>query len=181
MAPDRTAKREFDGAYARLVVVAYRSARRFSVSTGRLVDAEDLAADAMALLFTHWERAKRTHLEGWVVNAVNNLGRNALRRERRRGRACPAAEVDTVSRDHAESVTTAKLIRQALHDLPRRQRQVAELRFLHGLTVRDTASVLGISEGAVKGYWSTARRRLQEQIDFTPDRAGIGHLEGDLR
>ena len=167
MGSDHAARRGFDEAYPRLVVIAFREALAFSAATGRRVDAEDLAADAMTLLLARWETVPHSNREGWVVLAVRNLGRNALRKEFRRSTTRALTDTDAVTPDHSTSVIDADQIRLALRTLPRRERQVAELRLVLDLTTDETATVLGISAGTVKGYWSSARQRLREHIDPT--------------
>jgi len=52
-----------------------------------------------------------------------------------------------------------------LTDLDARKAQVVELRFFGGLTVGETATVLGISSQSVLRDWKLARARL---IEFPP-------------
>ncbi len=55
----------------------------------------------------------------------------------------------------------------ALHRLSAldpQQGRIVELRFFAGLTVEDTAEVLGISPATVKRYWTTARAWLHREI-----------------
>jgi RNA polymerase sigma factor (TIGR02999 family) len=52
-----------------------------------------------------------------------------------------------------------------LAELNQRQAKVVELRFFAGLTVEETAAVLGVSEGTVKGDWRMARAWLALQLD----------------
>lgn len=49
-----------------------------------------------------------------------------------------------------------------------RQAQVVELRFFAGLSVEETAEVLGISTPTVKREWAVARSYLYEQLAATP-------------
>ena len=59
---------------------------------------------------------------------------------------------------------------QALRDLEaldQRQAQVVELRFFGGLTIDETAEVMGLSAMTVKREWMTARRWLQREISGT--------------
>jgi RNA polymerase sigma-70 factor (ECF subfamily) len=55
-----------------------------------------------------------------------------------------------------------------LADWDARQARVVELRFFGGLTVEETAGVLGISTKTVKRDWSLARAWLQTQIEGRP-------------
>jgi RNA polymerase sigma factor (sigma-70 family) len=58
----------------------------------------------------------------------------------------------------------------ALNDLARidvQQSRVVELRFFSGLSIEDTARVLGISESTVKRDWNTARVWLYRELDRT--------------
>jgi RNA polymerase sigma-70 factor (ECF subfamily) len=67
------------------------------------------------------------------------------------------------------SVQLRRLIDEAMEDLSHRQRQVFMLREWQGMSVRDTATVLGCSEGSVKQHHFRAMRflrgRLQEIWD----------------
>lgn len=49
--------------------------------------------------------------------------------------------------------------------LDAQQARVVELRFFGGLTVEETAEVLGISPGTVKREWATARAWLRRALD----------------
>jgi RNA polymerase sigma factor (TIGR02999 family) len=58
----------------------------------------------------------------------------------------------------------------ALKDLARidpQQSRVVELRFFSGLSIEDTAEVMGISESTVKRDWNTARVWLYRELDRT--------------
>jgi len=60
----------------------------------------------------------------------------------------------------------------ALNTLARldpQQCRVVELRFFGGLSIEDTASVLGISPATVKRDWSTAKAWLRHEIDRTDE------------
>ena len=54
---------------------------------------------------------------------------------------------------------------EALHALPRRQREAFSLRILEELDVATTARVMGCSEGSVKTHLSRARTALQRQLE----------------
>jgi RNA polymerase sigma-70 factor (ECF subfamily) len=56
-------------------------------------------------------------------------------------------------------------VRKSLDDLPDDYREVLVLRHLEQLSTRETADVLGITEGAAKMRHMRAMQRLQERLD----------------
>jgi RNA polymerase sigma factor (TIGR02999 family) len=52
----------------------------------------------------------------------------------------------------------------ALAEIDPRQAQIVEMRFFAGLTVEETAELLGISEATVKREWNSARAFLQREL-----------------
>ncbi|GIM93508.1 sigma-70 family RNA polymerase sigma factor [Paractinoplanes toevensis] len=61
-------------------------------------------------------------------------------------------------------VDRAELV-QALQSLPARQRATVVLRFLEGLSERETAETLGCSEGTVKSQTSRALIKLKSALN----------------
>jgi RNA polymerase sigma factor (TIGR02999 family) len=53
---------------------------------------------------------------------------------------------------------------EALEQDSPRQREVVELRFFSGLSIPETAEVLGVSEGTVERDWRLARAKLYQQL-----------------
>ena len=53
---------------------------------------------------------------------------------------------------------------QSLARVDARRRQIVEVRFFSGLSVEETARVLGISPRTVKRDWSVARAWLRREI-----------------
>lgn len=105
-------------------------------------------------------RAKfSTFLYGMTRNVVSEL--------KRRTRAEPLGAVDdqaTVAPSTGEDETTAKLKRLSalLNRLPDRQREVVALRFLQGLSVTETATVMGCEAGTVKSHLHWAMRTMRD-------------------
>ncbi len=54
---------------------------------------------------------------------------------------------------------------KALHDFDPRQSQIVELRSFGGLTVEETAEVVGVSPATVKREWSAAKLWLLREMD----------------
>jgi RNA polymerase sigma factor (TIGR02999 family) len=69
-------------------------------------------------------------------------------------------EIDVIALDDALN---------QLAKLDPRQCQIVELRFFGGLSIEDTAGIIGISTATVKREWVTARAWLTRELDGTPD------------
>jgi RNA polymerase sigma factor (sigma-70 family) len=137
--------------YARLV-------NAVALVTGDRPSAEDLVQEALARAWVQMDRGVEIDaLTNWVATVALNLARNRWRRlavERRAHRHVP--EPMTASDANEDAVDVAR----ALATLPRRQREVAVLRYLLGMSTRDAATVLAISEGTVKNSLSKERATL---------------------
>jgi RNA polymerase sigma factor (sigma-70 family) len=72
-------------------------------------------------------------------------------------------------------------INEALTNLAKldaRQSTIVQLRFFAGLSIEDTAEVLGMSPATVKRDWITARAWLLEQMTVAAHDKGRGAASG---
>jgi RNA polymerase sigma-70 factor, ECF subfamily len=172
--PDRDAElaQLFRSERRRLWALVYRL-------TGSAEDAEDVVQDAFARLVAQDPRSPVHQLGAWLARVATNLAIDALRRRRRRGYVGPwlpspieMAEADPVDARPderpdpearyglVESATYAFLI--ALEALGPRQRAVLLLRDVLGHSARETADIVGTTEGSVRVLHLRARRALEE-------------------
>jgi RNA polymerase sigma-70 factor, ECF subfamily len=125
--------------------------------------AEDAVQEALVKAWIRSERGERLEsLPSWVAAVALNHARSGWRRatvERRtrsrlgeQTRATPAP-----NEDHVE-------VMRALAELPRREREVAVLRYLLGFDTKETATALSIGEGTVKSSLSRARAHLADAL-----------------
>ena len=127
--------------------------------TGDVSAAEDAVQEA---LVRAWIRSDRgdviESLPAWIAVAAMNLTRSRWRRvtAERRARARLAS---AVARDDVRSVDRVD-VERALARLPRRQRQIAVLRYFLQMDTREVADALGVTEGTVKNSLSKARAAL---------------------
>ena len=88
---------------------------------------------------------------------------------RRQKKSLPVArfEVEPTVRDTADEVVRRAELLQALLALPFRQRATVVLRYLEGLSERETAGVLGCSEGTVKSQSARGPSALRTFLSRT--------------
>lgn len=105
----------------------------------------------------------------WLVRIAINLGKNQLR-DARRWQKVPVELIDDEKRiePHAaaalEQSQREALTRDAVLQLPKRQREVFSLRIDGGMSFAEVAASLGITEGNAKSHFHYAVKRLHELV-----------------
>ena len=105
----------------------------------------------------------------WLSRIAINLGKNHLR-QARRWRQAPlevlagAADGGPSALEALERAQKEQLARAAVLRLPRRQREVLVLRVDGGLSFREVAEALGITENNAKVHFHHAVKRLKEEV-----------------
>lgn len=140
---------------------------RYLVRRGARGDAEDLAADVLAVA---WRRRADVPLGAelpWLYRTAGFV----LANHRRKGRPVPVGDVPDVAADDdpAELAVTDERVREVLTALSPRDRQVLLLNAWEGLTGDALADVLGISRGGADAALSRARARLREAWAGSPE------------
>jgi RNA polymerase sigma-70 factor (sigma-E family) len=126
--------------------------------------AEDAVCTVLAKLYGRWANVDKPHsyARTMVVRAaIDEIRRPWWRREQAVSDAMPEPPVP----DDTPAVLDRLEIRAALRRLPVRQRAVLVLRFLEGLSVAETADVLGCPEGTVRSHTSRGLGSLRELLD----------------
>ena len=125
-------------------------------------DARDVLQEAYASAFKSIGRFEgNAKLSTWLHRIVVNACLDRLRRRR------PTSELPedhaailADRRDHHSSAETGIDVRAALATLPEGQRLALTLVDMHGLSVAETAQVLGVAEGTVKSRCARGRAAL---------------------
>lgn len=120
---------------------------------GDWTQAEDLVQVVLIRLFQRWHRIDEHGVDAYARKAITRLAIDQARRPHRRHEVASEQVPDRPGR--AVDRDAALDVRDALASVPARQRATLVLRFYSGLTVSETASALGVSEGTVKSQ--TAR------------------------
>lgn len=167
----------------RLLLKAQAVAWRFSNSVcGRADDAEDAMQEALIRTYRHVSRLRDPgSFRPWLYRTVRNaclMGRRKKSGEPARLRSLdevlpgpngPAfREIASPAKTPEELAANTKLrrrIRAALQRLPAPYRAIVFLREMEGLSTREVADVMGISEANVKQRLHRARLQLQAALD----------------
>ena len=127
------------------------------------------AADAVQQAFLRaWRSAgafdPSRRLSPWLFQITRRVCLDMIRRERRRPlQAELPDDIAVGSEDDAEAVErswTRWEVRRAIDELPTREREVARLAYVEGLSNREIAARLGVPIGTVKSRTARTQARL---------------------
>jgi len=169
-------QRDEPGAFAELVAAYWsRVFGRFMRQLCDRQEAEDMAQDVFLRLYRSRKRYRpRARLATWVFFIARNVGRNAIRRRRRKrltpiglpgdsdvspGFHKPADESAAPTR-RLEQAELAGIVRSAVAGLNRRQRRAVELQF-DDQSYSEIATALDMSPKAAKSLLYRARNELR--------------------
>lgn len=168
----RAVLRGEDGALAAWFGAEHRVA--WKLCFGLLADgaeADDAAQDAMLHLHDHlpdWDPGRP--YRAWRTTVVLNLCRDRLRSAKARRRAEERAAEEALPTqlpdpsEHAASSETGAILRASLAALSPREREAFVLRDLEGVSTKETAEALGVTESTVRALLTLARRRLRRLL-----------------
>jgi RNA polymerase sigma factor (TIGR02999 family) len=161
-------------AAAALVEVVYPELRRLAASFLRHERPEHtlqptaLVHEAYLRLAGHpLDIQNRAHFFGVAARLMRQIlveyarSRKALKRH---GEKVPIDDNLPISTPDSEGLLAVDEALKKLTAIDERQGRVVELRYFGGLTIEETASVLGISEKTVKRDWNLARVWLHREI-----------------
>jgi RNA polymerase sigma-70 factor (sigma-E family) len=166
-------KADEEQAFREFVTSQMASLRKLAYLTcGDWHAAEDAVANTLVKLYPRWRKLDRPDLyaKTMVYRAAIDETRRPWRRERSVGDALPDRAVSDTSNVTAERMR----LRSALAAVPARQRAAVILRHYLGLSLQDTAGVLGCTVGTAKSQTSRGLAQLREALSTE----GI-HLSGE--
>jgi RNA polymerase sigma-70 factor (sigma-E family) len=132
------------------------------VTCGDWHTAEDAVSNALIKLYPRWRKLERPDLyvKTMVFRAAVDETRRPWRRERSTGDAMPEVPL----RDPAGAVDDRLRVQAALESVPPRQRAAVVLRYYLGMSLEESASILGCTVGTAKSQASRGLTRLREVL-----------------
>jgi RNA polymerase sigma-70 factor (sigma-E family) len=150
--------------------------------TGDPHRAEDLVQAALLEVFRRWPRLReRADPVGYARKAVVTRHLNTVRRRSWREVPVAAFHDDGAVSSDVEDTAQRLVVRAALLSLPPRTRAVLVLRYVDDLSARDTAALLGCSQGTVTSTAARGLARLREVLDRGADHDRPAPLPGTER
>lgn len=129
--------------------------------------ASDLVQETFVLTFRHWRRVQRADNQNAYVRRI--LVNEFNRHWQRYGGLPVHAETDRLAvavPDISDEVVNRAELLRALLTLPARQRATVVLRYLEGMSERETAAVMRCSEGTVKSQTARALNTLSGCLKY---------------
>jgi RNA polymerase sigma-70 factor (sigma-E family) len=153
----------WDDEFARYFGTRVRSLRAYAQSLcGDWHQAEDITQMALLTLYRVWPRLERGTLDAYARKVVLRVYLNERRRPFR-GREDLTDSVPELGAEQ-NGFEDRTLVLGALSTMAPKQQEVLVLRYLHDLSVEETAEELGLSTGTVKSQsargLATLRKRL---------------------
>jgi len=162
-------------------VIAHHSARFHRIALGHLsnvADAEDAVQDALLSALTHVHQFRgQAKMSTWLTTIVINSARMKLRRrltavqlalDETDGQQDLLKDIVSDTRPGPEEAYRVREIAETLAHATSRLsptlRTTFQLRHIDGLSIRETADLLGVPTGTVKARVARARMRLKEVI-----------------
>lgn len=112
----------------------------------------------------------RSAFRTWLFSVIRHTAADSWRSAWRRLRRSLTAEDERTLRFEETALRSGDsdldllAAAEALKQLPKRQAQVLSLMYGHGMTVRESADVLGISQGSAATHLHRGKKRLRELL-----------------
>jgi len=144
--------------------------------------AGDHVQEALVRVYLRWPRLQRQGGElAYARRAVASVVIDESRRRSSRELPAPPDPTRATTEDVAAAVTDRAALLAALGGLAPRQRACVVLRYFEELDVRETAAVLGCSEGTVKSQTSRALAALRSTFESASRDELAHHVIGRQR
>ena len=147
--------------------------------------AEDAVQETLTLAHDRLDRYRpEASFKAYLGVVAARKAHTMARSERRRNRREFVADGPASSPDPEQSLRgarTARRVREALHQMPKKRREAALLRLDGGMSYREIAVAIGSSEGSARVLVHKALKELKEQLaDVLSSDGASGDVSGDV-
>lgn len=141
--------------------VRYCSSRAFGI-----VETEDLVQEAVLAALRNFDRINdKGKLLGYLIGTVNNLLRQAQRRQRFQDEVGEGVLEKIQARtDDPEMALDIHFLLKAIAQLPEKQREALMLFEVSGFSIREIGEIQGDTDGTVKTRLSRSRQHLRKLL-----------------
>ena len=140
-------------------------------------DAQDLVQEACLRALRSFEGFRGGDSRAWLLTIVRNSCYTWLQQNRLQGLTTVFDEEIHTSQEHSRSPEAlllekadARLVKDALEELPPEFREAIVLRELEGMSYKEIADVADVPVGTVMSRLARARERLQRQLTSSAKR-----------
>jgi len=136
--------------------------------TGDVHVTEDLVADVFLVVMRSLPgyRYRGIPFRSWLLRiATNTVNRWARRNRRRTWLSLDGEQAATPVDRSTQSAALDEQVQRALLSLPPRYQAVLALRCMEGLSIRETAVIIGCREGTVRSRLARARDALRNTLE----------------
>lgn len=138
--------------------------RYVSSKLSRREDAEDVTMETFAHAIKCFDRVLNADSPKlWLLAVARNKVHDLLRKRYRRAES-PLDESSQIP--GPEPAPNREELRQALSEMPERQREVLVLKYVNGLSTEEIARSIGKSEAAANSLLQRARDSLRERMQI---------------
>jgi len=163
----------FDELFNELAPQLHAYAKRMTLSEH---DAEDIVNVAMVSIFRAIKegRVSPEHFRAYAVRVLKNVAIDHMRQRRRHSHG-GSSELDHLSQESDSPSETliakedALALSRIIAELPENYRKAIQMRFIDGLSIKEIASVLKLSENAVKTQTSRALQLVRNTMAHPPE------------
>ncbi|WP_158280619.1 RNA polymerase sigma factor [Pararcticibacter amylolyticus] len=154
----------FDQLYTKYWKPLYRLS--FKVLKDEL-ESEDVVQETFVRFWENRKTLNGSNIKGWLATTSYRLTLKKIQSQKRHVSIEGVTYEEPMAERADESFNTRQLqlqINNCVNQLPDQCRKVYQMRRLDELSVKDTASMLGISAKTVEGHVTTALKRIRHAI-----------------
>jgi RNA polymerase sigma factor (sigma-70 family) len=128
-------------------------------------DADDVLQNTFIKVFRHLDGFEnRSELYTWMYRIASNETINHLKRQKR-SRVVELGDKDPRQADaYLNTEELATSLQTIVNTLPERQRMVFRMRYYDELSYKEMASLLQLTEGALKASFHHAVKKIEEEL-----------------